>query len=48
MRPAETAHWPYKLRHPGWLQKELLNARVREGIEVQKTLNGLVLGIRNS
>ncbi|MFW6168938.1 MAG: hypothetical protein ACODAD_00510 [Planctomycetota bacterium] len=47
-KAAETENGLNKLRDAGFLKKELVNPRVREGIEVRKMLNGLVRGIRNS
>ncbi|MFW6114420.1 MAG: four helix bundle protein, partial [bacterium] len=45
---AETVNRLYKLRHAGFLEKELVNARVREGMEIQQMLNGLIRSIRDS
>jgi len=45
---AETENWLYKLRDASFLKKELANARVRESIEIQKMLNGLIRSIRDS
>jgi four helix bundle protein len=44
---AETENWLYKLRGAGFVEKELVNAQVREGIESQKMLNGLICSIRD-
>ncbi|MFW6171041.1 MAG: hypothetical protein ACODAD_11165, partial [Planctomycetota bacterium] len=41
-------HRLYKLRDPDFLKKELVNARVREGMEIQKMPNGLIRSIRDS
>lgn len=45
---AKTENWLYTLRDAGFLNKEFVNARLREGLQVQKMLNGLIRSIRNS
>ena len=45
---AETENWLYKLRDAGFLEKGPANTRVRECIEIQKMLNGLIRSIRRS
>jgi four helix bundle protein len=44
----EAENWLYKLRDRGFLNRETANHRVRECIEVQKMLNGLIRSIRDT
>lgn len=47
-RGNEAENWLYKLRDAGFLDKHLANARVRECIEIEKMLSGLMRSIRRS
>ncbi len=45
---AEAENWLYKFRDANLLKPEIGNARIRECIEIQKMLNGLIRSIRDS
>jgi four helix bundle protein len=44
----EAENWLYKFRDAGFLEKDVANARVRECIEIEKMLSGLMRSIRQS
>ena len=45
---SEAENWFYKFRDAGFLDKDVANKRVRECIEIQKMLNGLIRSIRKT
>lgn len=42
---AESENWLYKLRDAGFIERQSSNTRIRECIEIQKMLHGLVRSI---
>lgn len=45
---SEAENWLYKFRDARYLEESVANARIRELIELQKMLNGLIRAIRKS
>ncbi len=44
----ETENWLYKIRDAGFVDRNTANYRIRECIEIEKMLNGLMRSIRNT
>ena len=44
----ETENWLYKIRDAGFVDRDTANHRIRECIEIEKMLNGLMRSIRNA